>query len=39
MLRLIREAMGNEDMSKAFEFFVEIDKTYSGTHHHYSVTI
>jgi transposase-like protein len=30
MLRLIREAMGNEDMSKAFECFVEIDETYIG---------
>jgi hypothetical protein len=30
MLRLIREAMGNEDMAKAFECFVEIDETYIG---------
>ena len=30
MLRLIREAMGNTDMSKAFEAFVEIDETYIG---------
>jgi hypothetical protein len=31
MLRLIREAMGNEDISKAFDVFVEVDeKTYIG---------
>ena len=30
ILRLIREAMGNEDMSKAFQCFVEIDETYIG---------
>jgi transposase-like protein len=28
ILRLIREAMGNENMAKAFECFVEIDETY-----------
>jgi transposase-like protein len=30
MLRLIREAMGNEDMRKSFDIFVEIDETYVG---------
>jgi hypothetical protein len=30
MLRLIREAAGNEDMTKAFECFVEVDETYIG---------
>jgi transposase-like protein len=30
MLRLIREAMGNEEMTEAFECFVEIDETYAG---------
>jgi hypothetical protein len=30
MLRLIREAMGNTDMSKAFEAFVEINEAYIG---------
>ncbi|MDR3306722.1 MAG: IS1595 family transposase [Endomicrobium sp.] len=30
MLKLIRQAMGNADMSKAFEAIVEIDKTYVG---------
>jgi hypothetical protein len=30
MLRLIREAMGNEDMRKSFDLFVEIDETYVG---------
>jgi transposase-like protein len=30
MLRLIRESMGNTDMTKAFECFVEIDETYIG---------
>jgi len=30
MLTLIREAMGNNDMSKSFECFVEIDETYIG---------
>ena len=30
ILRLIREAMGNEDMAKAFDCFVEIDETYIG---------
>jgi transposase-like protein len=30
MLHLIREAMGNEDMVKAFKSFVEIDETYIG---------
>jgi hypothetical protein len=28
MLQQIRTAMGNTDMSKAFEAFVEIDETY-----------
>jgi len=30
MLRLIREAMGNEDMRKTFDVLVEIDETYVG---------
>ena len=30
MLHKIRLAMGNENMSKAFEFLVEIDETYIG---------
>ena len=30
ILRLIREAMGNTDLSKTFECFVEIDETYIG---------
>ena len=30
MLRLIREAMGNNDMSKTFGCLVEVDKTYIG---------
>jgi len=30
MLKLIRSAMGNTDMSKAFEAIVEIDETYVG---------
>ncbi|MDR1696324.1 MAG: IS1595 family transposase [Endomicrobium sp.] len=30
MLKLIRSAMGNADMSKAFEAIVEIDETYVG---------
>jgi transposase-like protein len=30
MLQQIRIAMGNTDMSKAFEAFVEIDETYAG---------
>jgi transposase-like protein len=30
MLQQIRTAMGNTDMSKAFEAFVEIDETYVG---------
>jgi hypothetical protein len=29
-LQQIRTAMGNTDMSKAFEAFVEIDETYVG---------
>jgi hypothetical protein len=30
MMRLIREAMGTEDMNKAFDCLVEIDETYIG---------
>jgi transposase-like protein len=30
MLQQIRIAMGNQDMSKAFEAFVEVDETYVG---------
>ena len=30
MLKQIRQAMGNKDMSKAFEAIVEVDETYVG---------